>query len=170
MKKMRAKVMRGHSLEERFAAKVDRSGGPDACHPWTAAASGGYGVIGDENGRAGKNLRANRLAWTLANGPIPEGLHVCHHCDNPPCCNPAHLFVGTRSDNLSDAARKGRLAGRRVPRGEEQPRSKLTEQSVAEIRRRAANGESGAALGRAFGVHKDTASLVIRRATWKHVP
>lgn len=66
----------------------------------------GYGIV-RHNGR---NTSAHRLAWILANGPIPEGLHVCHRCDNPPCCNPEHLFIGTRKDNMQDCLAKGRFA------------------------------------------------------------
>lgn len=53
-------------------------------------------------------VRAHRVAWTSANGPIPEGMNVCHHCDNRKCCEPGHLFVGTQSDNIRDAVAKGR--------------------------------------------------------------
>jgi len=57
----------------------------------------------------GKRYRTHRLAWEWAYGPIPEGILVLHHCDNPPCCNPNHLFLGTQSDNMRDCAKKGRL-------------------------------------------------------------
>lgn len=89
----------------RLAARLDVSGGPDSCWEYQAARSPrGYGTIGV----MGKTRRAHRVAWELANGPIPEGLLVCHHCDNPPCCNPAHLFLGTDKDNVADMRAKGR--------------------------------------------------------------
>lgn len=92
-------------LEKRFWAKVDRSHGPEACWPWMASIAGfGYGRFncGDKHIEA-----AHRVAWALAHGhpPKPCGLHVC---DNPPCCNPAHLFEGTRADNTHDMMMKGR--------------------------------------------------------------
>jgi hypothetical protein len=97
------------SLEDRFWAKVDKSG---ECWVWTGSRNwAGYGYLGAVRGH-GRQLAAHRVSWELANGSIPEGLHVLHHCDNPPCVRPEHLFVGTRSDNLSDAGRKGRLSDR----------------------------------------------------------
>jgi len=96
------------SLERRFWSKVDRSGGPDACWPWTAARFGpeSYGAFW----KAGKgtNEGAHRRAWEAANGPIPDDLCVLHRCDNRPCCNPAHLFLGTYLDNVRDMIAKGR--------------------------------------------------------------
>lgn len=97
---------------ERFWKKVDKSGGPDACWLWTASKStDGYGRF-----RAIKKLAAHRVAWTLTYGQIPyDGSHlstcVCHDCpggDNPACCNPSHLFLGSHSDNMVDKERKGR--------------------------------------------------------------
>lgn len=71
---------------------------------WTGATLKGYGQIGD-----GRCLRyTHRVAWELVNGPIPDGMHVCHHCDNPPCCNVDHLFLGTDADNNADMIAKGR--------------------------------------------------------------
>jgi len=84
-------------------------------------------------------IRAHRLAWTLTHGPIPVGLKVLHCCDNPPCCNPAHLFLGTNLDNVADKVRKGRqargawMAKNRV-NGERHPHAKLTDEQVATIR------------------------------------
>jgi hypothetical protein len=113
--------------ETHFWHHVDLSGGPDACWPWMGARSkGGYG-----RSRSGGEL-AHRIAWQLFHGSIPVGLSVCHHCDNPPCCNPAHLFLGTHGENMADRHRKGRSRG---PIGEAHPSAKLTEEDVREIRR-----------------------------------
>lgn len=97
------------SLECRFWSKVDKSGGPDACWNWIAKARAqggtGYGMFTITNG---KYKHAHRLAWELTNGPIPDGLHGCHKCDNVLCCNPAHLFLGSHQENMEDMIRKGR--------------------------------------------------------------
>ncbi len=92
-------------MRERFFKKVDTSGGPDACHPWTGRLS--------RNGRgqfsigARKKETASRVAFFLEHGRWPEPCAL-HTCDNPPCCNVRHLFEGTQADNLEDMARKGR--------------------------------------------------------------
>lgn len=92
-------------IHVRFWAKVDASGGPDGCWIWTGARFPfGYGAIKI----GGRPRGAHRTAWELVNGPIPEGLNVLHHCDNPPCVNPAHLFLGTLRDNALDMFAKGR--------------------------------------------------------------
>lgn len=102
----------------RFWAKVDKNGptirpklGP--CWSWTASThNAGYGQIGFNK----RIAYAHRVAWELCVGPIPDNLLVCHKCDNPPCCNPTHLFLGTDSDNAWDKVRKGR-----APRGDQHP-------------------------------------------------
>lgn len=90
-------------VEVRFWEKVVKGPG---CWSWTSSTSekGGYGFLSDR----GEKVYAHRLSWELHRGPIPVGLWVLHSCDNPPCCNPEHLFLGTRTDNMQDAARKGR--------------------------------------------------------------
>lgn len=82
----------------------------------------------------GKSWNASRLAWFLINGEIPDGLIICHKCDNPPCCNPNHLFLGTFQDNVDDRERKGR---NKTPHclGEDHGGHKLTESDVREIRK-----------------------------------
>jgi hypothetical protein len=88
--------------------KVDRSGGPDACHIWTAAKAGrGYGRFWIE----GSLYYAHRIAWIIVNNQdIPPSVLVCHSCDNPACCNPRHLWLGTHTDNTRDMVEKGRVA------------------------------------------------------------
>lgn len=101
---------RSAPLEDRFWVKVRKS---DGCWEWTAASKqGGYGKIA-----VGRRLMlAHRVSWELANGPIPDGLLVCHTCDNPPCVRPDHLFLGTQTDNMRDAVRKNRGIGGPRPR------------------------------------------------------
>jgi hypothetical protein len=98
-------------LPERFWSRVDTSGGLWACWPWTRGRNGaGYGLISQQH----RDVSAHRLSWELANGPIPPGLYVCHTCDNPPCCNPSHLFLGTPTDNVRDMYAKGRHSTRKA--------------------------------------------------------
>lgn len=85
-----------------FWSKVDRSGGPDACWQWLGFRDRiGYGHF--------SHKLAHRIAWIARFGGIPEGQQVLHHCDNPPCCNSRHLFLGTQADNMRDCVAKGRL-------------------------------------------------------------
>jgi len=99
----------GVTLSDRLWARVVR-GAPDACWEWQGATDkDGYGRIG-RGGRGAPNNPAHRVAFEISRGPIPYGLLVCHHCDNPPCCNPAHLFLGTHQDNQADKVAKGRQA------------------------------------------------------------
>ena len=101
--------VRPHSTVAHFWSGVDRSGGQGACWPWIGSTnfSGGYG----QSHFHGKRIGAHRAAYILTHGPIPDGMWVLHHCDNPPCVNPAHLFLGSTTDNMRDAARKGRVGG-----------------------------------------------------------
>lgn len=93
----------------RFWAHVDKSGGPDACWPWQGGhVARGYGHTTWSDDYVRTEIMAHRQAYEFEVGPIAEGLQVCHKCDNPPCCNPAHLFLGTPSENLVDAYTKGR--------------------------------------------------------------
>lgn len=96
--------MTTQTTEEQFWTQVDMRG-QDECWIWKNGRSHGYGCVR----WYGRHAQAHRLAWELTNGAIPEGMCVCHHCDNPPCCNPAHLFVGTIRDNNMDAMDKGRM-------------------------------------------------------------
>ncbi len=147
-----------------FWDKVDRSGGPGACWAWQLSCDPyGYGQtsFGDR-----RNIGAHRVAWILANGPIPEGLCVLHRCDNRPGCNPGHLFLGTRADNSADMVAKGRQWKHG---GLGNPAAKLTADQVREIRERARQGEPLLALARQFGVHASGVSRLVRRLTYSDV-
>lgn len=98
-------MRRTRPWQVRFFEKVDLSGD---CWVWTGARTAGYGTLF----RNGRHERASRLAWEIATGsPPPPDLLVCHHCDNPPCVRPSHLFLGTDRDNAQDAISKGRVRG-----------------------------------------------------------
>lgn len=141
------------SLESRFWSKVDKRG-PDDCWPWAAARlPRGYGHF-SLNGRA---VGAHRVAYELSTGSIPSGLFVLHSCDNPPCCNPAHLRVGTPADNMRDKVDRGRA--RTIPR-------RLTDEQAREIRARAKT-ESQSALSREFGLGKASIRKIIRGRTYR---
>jgi hypothetical protein len=151
------------TLAQRLDHRTDKSGGPDACWPWIGAnIAARYGVIHWE----GKRQLAHRLTWRETRGPIPPGLHILHKCDNPPCCNPSHLFLGTSADNHRDMVSKGR-AWTAGLRGEAHGCAKLTEAKVREIR--AAKG-SQEAIAAQFGVCRATVSHIRNRRLWKHVP
>ena len=151
-------------LPERFWPKVDMSGD---CWLWQARRDkDGYGDI-RLGGKHGGHVRAHRVSWELHNGCIPDGLIVCHKCDNPPCVNPAHLFLGTHKDNSIDRTRKGRG---RDSRGEKQGGAKLTANDVIDIRSLRAFGAEGRALARAFGVSEASIAFICQRKTWRHVP
>jgi hypothetical protein len=142
-----------------FWETLDQSGGPDACWPWTAYCEPkGYGRVKFD----GKTERAHRVAFRLHHGR--DALFCCHRCDNPVCCNPAHLFDGNHADNMADMKAKGR-----APRGE-RGRSKITAQDVRDIRRRYDQRiTSQAALGREYGLSKMQIYYVTRRRSWSHI-
>lgn len=132
--------------EQRFWSKVDRSGGPDTCWPWIAGHNErGAGIAQDPETR--KMGVATRILWRMTIGPIPEGIQVLHRCDNPPCMNPKHLFLGTRSDNMRDMFAKGRDDVGRRPGA---PLTKLTPDMLLEIRLQAAAGAPIRAIAREY--------------------
>jgi hypothetical protein len=149
--------------EEKFWAQVSPE--PNTgCWLWTLACNfDGYGSAWFK----GALRRAHRVAWEMTHGPIPGRAYVCHRCDVPACVNPAHLFLGTQTDNMRDMATKGRD---RKARGSRVASSKLTEEQVASIRARyASGGVTQTDLSREFGVSQVMVSKIVRRAFWAHV-
>ena len=120
----------------------------------------------------GRGLLTHRLAWVLTHGPIPAGLQVLHNCpggDNPACCNPAHLFLGTQGDNIRDCIRKGRWGTGRGLAGSSNNASKLTETDIPVIRARFLAGDQQAAIARDYKVSKQVIGAIVHGRTWKHV-
>lgn len=174
-------------LDERhislFWDKVDDSAGPEACWPWRAAlAVNGYGVYGVLRKVDGKwrnrQHKAHRLAWSLVNGLIPDGDMIRHSCDNPPCCNPAHLLIGSGNDNVADKVSRYRQSrGEKhshimrtvAARGERAANAKLTADAVRSMREEAARGIPTAEVASRYGVSHITAFRVISRRSWRHI-
>lgn len=132
---------------------IDASG----CWVWRGGKSHGYGQLRLHDLYGAYPLYAHRVAYVAFKGPIENTLFVCHHCDNPYCCNPGHLFVGTQTDNLRDMSQKGRALF-----GGRNPQSKLTAEAVDEIRRAATSGERQFVLAARFGVSQAQISRIVR--------
>lgn len=151
--------MQIHSTSERFWSKVDMSGGPDACWPWTAGrVKDGYGHFSFE----GKNIPSHRYAFFSHYGywPMPIGRHTC---DNPPCCNPRHIIPGTKLDNSRDRIDRGRMyIGNRGNRN-------LNEEKVLLIRSLVLHGRSHGEVADIFGVSKSCVTSIVYRKTWKNI-
>ena len=156
------------TFEDRFWKRTDQSNGPDSCWPWTgfkAREVGGYGIL-----YSGKIVFAHRVAWTLKNGAIPKGLCICHHCDNPPCCNPKHLFMGTRKENNQDCAKKGRHSTSMIGKfGESACNVKLTERQAKDVIRRRKKGELYSRMAKHFGVDQSTLQHIATGRSWPHL-
>lgn len=112
----------------------------------------------------------HRLSWEMVNGPIPEGLCVLHKCDNPPCVNPDHLFLGTRADNMKDMWSKGRgrTVGASLP-GEKHPMAIMTDAKVISMRSDRSNGVPLLELSERYGVAVPTVSMICSRKLWRHI-
>lgn len=127
------------------------------CIEWQNAKSEGYGSIFFNS----KTVRTHCVSYILNIGDIPNGLFVCHHCDNKPCINPKHLFLGTQANNIQDAISKGRML-----LGEKNGQAKLTEKDIISIRQMDGFHRE---IAKMFGVSRGCISHVKRRSTWRHV-
>lgn len=141
----------------------------EGCWEWHSAIFKGLGY-GKFNIGGDKVGYAHRFAYELFVGPIPEGMCVCHRCDNRICVNPEHLFVGTQRDNVLDMHAKGRAVLNPL-RGSSSPNAKLTEQDVIAMRQRfdADRYGNSIAASRAYSISHDTANKILRRKRWKHL-
>lgn len=125
--------------------------------------TGGYGRLTVD----GFQHKAHRVAWETANGrPVPDGLHVCHRCDTPPCVNPDHLFIGTDADNIADMIAKGRDYRGTPAKGSEHARAIITEETAVAIYH--AMG-SATAISRKFGVARAVVRGIKKRTQWAHI-
>jgi hypothetical protein len=146
------------AIASRFWAKVNKSGD---CWIWESHINyAGYGKF--MLNRISQS--AHRVAWELTNGPIPEGLCICHKCDNPPCVNPEHLFLGTHADNAADRVAKGRGIG--CP-GELNPKAKVSKKDVEDIRRRCASGESRQSVASLYGITAGQVRNITTGKAWR---
>lgn len=167
------------SPAERFWLKVEKSEG---CWLWRGTVNGGgYGMVQLQKGGRPTSMAASRMAYELVHGEIRDsGLFVCHHCDNPPCVRPDHLFLGTPADNMADARAKGRMPTatpkERRPRnydevrGEKSHFAKLSADTVLDIREDYDTGRGSLSqLARKYGLHYSTISLIANRKRWAHI-
>jgi len=163
---------RGRDVAKRFWSKVDIAG-PDDCWPWKAHGLRGYGQFSISHS---KMVQAHRFAWESRHGEIPSGLYCCHHCDNPPCCNPRHLFLGTAKDNKLDCIAKRRdsrgmkhhwhFQHPAVLKGERVGTAKLQADSVVKIRNSKAPGVQ---LAKQYGVSPALICMIRKGQIWKHL-
>lgn len=150
----------------RFWSKVSKSCDVSACWEWTGSINeSGYGKF---RRTEGDTCYAHRFAKEMVDGPIEEGMCVLHSCDNPKCVNPAHLFIGTKADNVKDMDAKGRSRRAGVC-GEQHGMAKLDESDVKTIRAMKSDGESSAYIAGIYGVCKDTICKIVSKRTWSHI-
>jgi hypothetical protein len=164
----KSKIEWTDELKKRFWSYV-RIGEPDECWPWKGGLfTNGYGQF-----RFGKKkLKAHRCAYILTNGLFPRGKPKgLHSCDNPPCCNPAHIFPGTLSDNARDRHSKGRAAPCVLCplRGEENPSAKLCVGQILEIRAFAQSGESQRKIAQKYNVSQSQIGNIVKGRSWATV-
>lgn len=162
--KIRGQTVHSHQERLNRLSKINKKTG---CVEWIGSTRNGYGrlTIGSRTDGTRKTVTAHRLSYEINIGDIPDGMFVCHKCDNPKCINPSHLFAGSRQDNVNDREKKGRnnLSGIHKS-GEGHSRSKLTWDDVARIR--GMSGLSQQHIADLFGVSRSTIKDILHGKTW----
>lgn len=160
----------------RFWSKVKKT---KTCWEWIAYRNRlGYGVLNIR----GKSTLAHRFVWFLTHGPFPREALICHHCDNPSCVNPNHLYQGTPRSNVQDCLSRGRHVapkgekhwtkqfGKRIARGNSSPVARLTEAQVLAIRARYALGwKNKTRLGKEYKIDNSVITDILNREIWTHI-
>lgn len=153
------------ALEAYEAANIKNE---DGCWDWMGTRHKNYGTMHF----LGLTVFAHRFSYEHHIGPIPDGLRICHHCDNPPCTNPLHLFAGTAKDNTQDCIKKGRFV---IPidsckvRGSDSPKAKLNEEQVIQIKKMIRDGIGNRTIAKQFNVHHGTISAIRVGKNWRHI-
>lgn len=138
-----------------------KQGSDDECWEWKGSVVGkGYGVLRCVN----ETKLAHRISYELHHGPIPDGLDCLHKCDNPPCVNPNHLFLGTNDDNIQDKVTKGRQ-----PKGSTHANARWSEDDIRAMRDLYASGVSQREIAAIYHTHQGTVGHIVRRKAWKHI-
>ena len=165
-------------IKRRFNSKL-KPKNDNGCVEWSDVGKcRGYGRF-----RVGKRkLASHRVAWAIRYGQIPDGMFVCHKCDNPSCCNPDHLFLGTHEDNMADMSRKGRTRDQRgdkhhfaknpslIKVGEQSTNAKLTEIQVRLIKEKLKSGKlTQVAIASEFNVTGGCIHLIHKGVNWSHI-
>ncbi len=150
-----------------FWNKVAITADDNQCWLWQGChLLSGYGLM--EINR--KRIRAHRIAWSYPDYVIPEGMDVCHSCDNPKCCNPKHLFIGTHQENMDDMKMKKRYCMPITRKGIDSNKAKLTEEQVLAIRSEYIPYKvSTPKLAAKYNVHQSVIHDIVTRKTWKHI-
>jgi len=155
----------------KFTKRIDIKSN-DECWNWIASTwNSGYGQFSFRKNRKTYSLSAHRTSYSIFVGKIPDGLQVNHHCDNKICVNPLHLYAGTQAENLQDMDDRGRRKTNwEKVTGQNNPRAKLREEDVLQIRKLYLNKELNQyELARMFGVSQHTIHCIVTRKNWTHI-
>ena len=156
------------TLKDRLMSHVIKNE-VSGCWEWQGSKRGGYGrmIVGSRTDGTRRSESTHRISYIIHHGEIPDGMEVCHKCDNRCCVNPDHLFIGTHQENMDDRERKER---NNPPKGEANPKAKLTEEDVLAIREKRLQGLSFGKLAKEYGVCKKTVQDAVSGKNWAYLP